>query len=408
MSDGDSDKLKAEYGKQLIDELSPHETFEQLVFLTDNRTGAFYCECHLRASTLVANATIDVPLDPDEQAEYRANREIVVDAGAFKRMQSDAENLRSFSHIVAEFNKDFEPELPVKIVGGQHRFTAIKDAYDKGVNELHGLKLYFGLTKEQRLDVQLISNTSIAISGDLYDRMQETVRGPGLRNWAQETGLLTSGMDFADKRERGGPISVQVARTFILNYFRGKQVASNAFDESDTAPILSPIGQGDPTWDALHESNPKFLDDPGLKEAAKQFARLAEAQRTAFAGKPKTPADFPDKAMNMALLGGWAFVAGSLQDNPVRLVRHYALADATGRDPLNASALIKGRHKTDSESYRGLGYRTDAKERGRFAELFFDQAEDGTGITSGRINVAIAKYYAKQAQLEVIKAKSKA
>ncbi|MDP3371097.1 MAG: hypothetical protein Q8M32_14805 [Brevundimonas sp.] len=408
MADADTDQLKKQYGQDLIDTLAPHETYEQLVFLTDKRTGASYCECHLRASTLVASGTIDVPLDPDEQADYRANREIVVDAGAFKKMQSDAENLRSFSHIVAEFNRDFDCDHPIKIVGGQHRFTAINEALEKGIDELHGVKLYFGLTKEQRLDVQLISNTSIAISGDLYDRMQETVRGPGLRNWCQETGLLATGTDFADKRERGGAISVQVARTFILNYFLGKKITSDIFDESDTAPVLSPIGQGDPAWDALHATNSAFLKDEGLREAAKQFAKLTDAQRGAFVGKPKTPADFPEKSMNLALLAGWAYVAGALQSNAPRLARHYALAEATGRDPLNAAALIKGRHKTDSESYRGLGYRTDAKERGRFAELFFDQAEDGTGITSGRINVAIAKYYAKQAHLEVVKAKSKA
>ena len=91
----------------------------------------------------------------------------------------------------------------------------------------------------------------------------------------------------------------------------------------------------------------------------------------------------------------------------MRLQRHYALADATGHDPLNVSALVKGRHKSDSDQYRGLGYRNDAKERGRFAELFFLQAEDGSGITKGNINVGIMKFHAKQAQLEVEKEKAK-
>jgi hypothetical protein len=62
-------------------------------------------------------------------------------------------------------------------------------------------------------------------------------------------------------------------------------------------------------------------------------------------------------------------------------------------------------HKTDSDTYRGLGYRTDAKERARFAELFFLQAEDGNGITPKAIEIAIKQYHAKQANLEVIKAK---
>ena len=73
---------------------------------------------------------------------------------------------------------------------------------------------------------------------------------------------------------------------------------------------------------------------------------------------------------------------------------------------MNVGALVKGRHKSDTDQYRGLGYRTDSKERGRFAELFFLQAEDGSGITKANINIAIMKYHAKQAQLEVEKAKS--
>jgi hypothetical protein len=87
--------------------------------------------------------------------------------------------------------------------------------------------------------------------------------------------------------------------------------------------------------------------------------------------------------------------------------RHYDLSAAVGKDPLNASALAKGRHKTDPENYRGLGYRTDAKERGRLTELFYAQAEDGSGIAKAKIDVAIAKYHAKQAALEVQKLQAK-
>jgi hypothetical protein len=69
--------------------------------------------------------------------------------------------------------------------------------------------------------VQLISNTNIAISGDLFDRLQETSQGPQLRDWCQSAGLLEGGEDFADSYERGGTISVRMARTFITNYFKG-------------------------------------------------------------------------------------------------------------------------------------------------------------------------------------------
>ena len=41
-------------------------------------------------------------------------------------------------------------------------------------------------------------------------------------------------------------------------------------------------------------------------------------------------------------------------------------------------------------------------------ELFFVQAEKGEGISSGLVDVAIKKFHAKEAQLEVIRAQQKA
>ncbi len=73
-----------------------------LFILVDSRTDALYCECHIRADTLVTQGTIDVPLDPDEQAEYRANRELVEDHTAYERMREDADSGRSFSNLVIE------------------------------------------------------------------------------------------------------------------------------------------------------------------------------------------------------------------------------------------------------------------------------------------------------------------
>jgi hypothetical protein len=138
-------------------------------------------------------------------------------------------------------------------------------------------------------------------------------------------------------------------------------------------------------------------------DAGKEFSRLVEAQRNAFSGK-RANVDFAEKALNVAVMSAWAYVAGLLHSNDVRRKRHYGLADATGKDPLNAAALAKGQHKTDPENYRGLGYRTDPKERGRFVELFCLQAEKGSGINSSVIDLAIKKYHAKQATLEVVKA----
>src|SRR5437879_6124120 len=115
------DALKKEFEV----ELKPIEGV--LVLLTDNRTGARFCECHVLASNLIKYGTVDVPLDPEDQSDYRANREVVEDAYAFQKMKDDAKAKRSFSNIVTEYSKEFDEDHPVKIIGGQHRFEAIKE-----------------------------------------------------------------------------------------------------------------------------------------------------------------------------------------------------------------------------------------------------------------------------------------
>lgn len=385
--------------------LEPH-----LVLLRDARTGAMYVECHIRASKLIKLGTVDVPLDPDEQAEYRANRELVEDHIAFAQMKDDAVHGRAFSNLVCEFSLAFEPNHPLKIVGGQHRFTAIQEALLADVDELHGLKVYFGLDNDQRIDVQLISNTNIAVSADLFDRMQETLSGPELRMWCQNVGLLEAGQDFADKRARTSPITVRAARTFIVNYFRGRAVDPDKFDQSETTPIICKSGAPDIDWQKLKSESPPIWTNVDLITAGKSFVTLLASQRKAFipaVSTKKSNVDFAEKALNYAVLSAWAFTAGVLGKNKSRLKRHYELANQSGKDPLNAAVLAKGRHKTDPDNYRGLGYRTDAKERARLAELFFLQAEKGDGISAGLVDVAIKKFHAKEAQLEVIRAQQK-
>ena len=51
----------------------------------------------------------DVPLDPEDQPEFRANREIVTSHYAFEKMQRDAKEHRSFSNIVAEIHDRLRP-----------------------------------------------------------------------------------------------------------------------------------------------------------------------------------------------------------------------------------------------------------------------------------------------------------
>lgn len=376
------------------------ESGELLVF-TDNRTNAHYCECHVRASKFIAQSTTDVSLDPEEQGEYRANRDLVENHAAFERMKEDAQKKRSFSNIVAEFNPEQNLDKPLGVIGGQHRTEAIRGGLSQA-DEYHEIKVYFGLDPDQRLDVQVVSNTVIAVSGDLYDRMLETVKGPELRDWCHDTGLLDAEKDFGDKTQRGGPWTVRLARSFIINYYEGKKSAGANFDTSETSPILPAVGAESSLWDALRKRKPSIWADEKLKEAGKHFAKLVAAQRKAFADT-KGNADYKEKAQNIAVLSAWAYTAGLLSDNKVRLTRHYELSDKVGKDPLNAAALAKGKHKTDPENYRGLGYRTDAKERGRLVELFHLQTEKGEGISPALVNVAIAKYHVKQGQLEVQK-----
>src|SRR5260370_40773106 len=99
---------------EFAESCEPLET-SSLFVMMDARTGARYCECHLRASKIIELATIDVPLDPDEQPEYRANSDIVQDHVAFEAMQSDAKERRTFSNIVAEFTSSFDADRPLKI-----------------------------------------------------------------------------------------------------------------------------------------------------------------------------------------------------------------------------------------------------------------------------------------------------
>lgn len=383
---------------------------DTIYVFVDAKTGAHYCECHINGKNLLKLSTTDVPLDPDEQAEYRANREIVEDDVAFEQMKLDAKDGRTFSNIVAEFDASYNPDYPIKIIGGQHRYAAIKEATKRAAVQ-HSTKIYFGLNKEQRLDVQLISNTNIAASTDLYDRLQETANGPELRKWCQEVGFLDPEKDFSAKRQRSSPITVRAARSFILNFYLGKKTDPNNFENIDTNPILCRTGKPDPDWDKLRRENANIWPDGGLKDAAAEFVHLDQAQRAAiqkaYAQSSEVLLVYAEKAINFAIMTAWAYVAGILQTNTTRLERHYSLKDAKGKDPLNAEAMAKGRHKSDPENYRGLGTRNDAKERGRCVELFYLQAENAKGITPAVIDAAIKRYYTKQAKLEQLKAEKK-
>lgn len=382
---------------------------ETIIVFEDENTKALYCECHICAEKLIQYSTIDSPLDSENQPDYRANRDVVEDNAAFVQMKADAVAKRSFSNIVTEYTTAFDERHPLKIIGGQHRYIAIGEAYrNNDVNQLHGVKVYFGLTMDQRLDAQLISNTNIAVSPDLLDRMLETFKGPELRTWCQKVGLLNENEDFADRKQRGGKFTVRAARTFIMNFYMGSAIRSKDFPNEKTMPTIAKTGGIDEEWENLKKVQEGMWTDGALEEAGKKFAELIEKQRQFYtkSGKNKN-SDFADKPLSYAVLSAWAFVAGNLQDNATRLKRHYALSDTSCTDPLNAKVLAKTRHRTDPDNYRGLGTRADVKDRGRLVELFYFQAEKGTGISKELANAAVARYYAKQASLEASEAAKK-
>ena len=306
--------------KEFYDLCRPAENVINL--FKDKATNAIFCECHIYAQKLIELCTIDVPLDPDEQPEYRSNREIDQDNAAFIQMKEDAKKGRVFSNIVAEYTVDFDASHPIKIIGGQHRIEAIRDAIGVS-NEFQGVKVYFDLNMDQRLDVQLISNTNIDVSPDLLDRMMETVKGPELRNWCQTVGLLSKDSDFSDKKQRGNSVTVREARTFILNYYLGLQVRN--FSEEKTDGILAGSGGVSADWEQLKENNPDWNKNKELIEAGKQYARLIEKQHEYFGkSRAKNSKSFAAKVHNYAVLAAWAFTSGQLQSNPTRLKRHYS------------------------------------------------------------------------------------
>jgi hypothetical protein len=378
-----------------------------LFIFKDFKNEALFTECHISAEQLTSSSTTEASLDPQNQSDYRSNREVVTDDPAFLQMKEDAQQGRIFSNLVAEFDTSYEEDKPLKIIGGQHRFQAINGALTPHKDKFHGVKVYFGLNSEQRLDVQLISNTNIEISADLLDRMQETLRGPELRSWCQKVGLLPAGTDFADKRAKDKPISVRLARSFIVNFVQGKAINSENFEKCDTTPYLCKTGvEGDEEYQKI--CTPNLWTDKLLEKAGREYARLIQAHKAAIASKKDIAkvSEYSQKAVSLSVISAWAFVAGHLQSNTVRLNRHYALADQKP-DPLNVLALAKGRHKTDPETYRGLGVRADPKERGRMVELFYLQAEKGEGINLGIVDVAIKRYHAKITLLEAKKAEEK-
>ena len=357
-----------------------------VVIFQDGVKKSYYIRCAIAGKTMAETISLDARLDPGSGETYRGNREILETHNTFRRMRADAENEREFNDIIAEYIISYLPKKPLKVWGGQHRSRAIIDAYkQKKVSRYHGFRVYFNLSKEQRIELAMISNTSIAVSNDLFDRqMEETYMGPYLRKWCVKVGLLKEGEDFPDVGSHAERITTQGARSFIVNYFKGQQAGAQVIDaELDRnvyEPYLCQTGIFlDEEYQQLTEKMGEALwADKGLIEAAKAFAKLHKAQYDAIKKSKVNFKVFRMKAMAPSVLTAWSYVTGLLQTHPARLAVHLTVPQPPkdAPDPLNAEEMNQFRYYQDIETYRGLGTRAIMKDRQRMAQVFLARSID--------------------------------
>lgn len=387
----------------------PLETLNggKALLLYDEKSGAYYIPCHLMTIDFVDKADFNATIDGSEDDElYKLNRDVTENEGAFATMISDAKAGRSFEDIVVEFDKSYSPELPLKIYGGQHRVKAIQAATILKPNNYHGFRIYFGLTKEQKVEIATINNTSIAVSNDLLDRMKEQLLGSELRDFCQSVGLLNANQDFSDKKDSLIP-TVRVARTLVVNFWKGRNASSTEFH----TPIVCKSGGIDDEYlnirPRIDWSDEKFI------EAGKKFTILHQTQRNKVAfRKTDNYSQFSSKAISLAVVSSWSYAAGlySKDENHQKIL--YGLTENLGlnEDPLNAKALSEARLKgIDPDTYRGLGARIGPDELGRMLEVFVVLVEKASEkkISKNLANAAIQSYEAKKATNNAAKSLSK-
>jgi hypothetical protein len=377
----------------------------KLVLYFDDKSNSYYIVCHLDGNTLVdkcdLGASIDAP-EEDEDEIYKLNRDITEDQIAFKNMEKDALEGRSFEDMVIEYDTSYQKNKPLKVYGGQHRIRAISKAQTQKGSIFHGVRVYFDLTREQKVEIATINNTSIAVPNDLLDRMREQLLGSELRDWCQKVGLLDKGEDFADRKSPDAP-TVRIARTILLNFNLGKQTKVEDFHQ----PVVCKSGGLDDSYVNMR----KDIDwsDDSLEQMGKEYARLHKTQRERVRERTDdNNAEFARKALSLSVAASWAYAAGMFQKNEEHLKNHYLLPDSASApdDPLNAKALSKARLKgTDPDTYRGLGTRVSSTEMGRMLEVFRLQATVvKRGITKQLANTAIKSFEANRTRHEADKA----
>jgi len=378
-----------------------------LVLLHDEKSKAFYMVCHLDGKTIASTADLDAVLDPMESEDYKLNRGLYLDTYAYRKMEKDALLGRNFEDLVIEYDTSYRPHIPLKVFGGQHRVRAIGEALRKEVSEYHGVRVYFGLTNGQKLDIAIANNTAIAISNDLLDRMNEQHLGPDLRNWCQSVGILEKDQDFADKRNPEGVPTVRVVRTLLVDYFLGK----NSKVDGLHIPIVCSSG---PVIDEKYLKIRSKIDwkDKNLLRLGQEFTKLHKLQRERVLGREEDSfIEFANKVTHPCTAAAWSFITGYLErHSPDKLPNHFALAEIEDEDPLNAKALSSARLKgVDPDTYRGLGARINGTELGRMSEVFLLQATRAKdrGINKKLANAAIKSFEAKKRTEDAEKALSR-
>lgn len=395
---------------------------QKLILHHDKKTDAIYTVCDISAQTLIDNMDIDAPIDPDFQAQFRANRDFRPHDQTYIKMVEDSKQGRQFSDIVIEYDTKHEsPERPLKILGGQHRSQAIKESLPT-INRYHGVRVYFNLNKDKRTELYIVSNTNIDVPSDLLDRLEEQGMLPPnkLREFAWEIGLLEVGQDFSERKAtEEDDIPVRTIRTFIINFYDGKNYKGD-FDNEPIIPELCTPRVNDEgsakykmIYNQIRENKIKsFKEQPDLLEAGKNFVKLHKKQfQTINAKKIKGKNEFRSKALTPSIISAWAFAAGVLQGEKIRLEKLYLLPEKSGTtDPLNVEVLRTSKlEDIDSPTYRGLGTRSSPSERGKILKLFLYYSRAKKDKIDRDLSMgAIQKYHADESKTRAEQAEKRA
>jgi hypothetical protein len=364
-----------------------------VIIFQDGKNKSYYIKCSIPTSNIYAVLDLDAKLEAGQDS-FRANRELLLNHNTFLKMADDAKDGREFNDIIVEYNLAYNKQKPLKVWGGQHRSLAIKESHPE-CDRHHGFKVYFCLTKKQRTEVALISNTNIDVSNDTFDRIQEeTYYGDGLRKWCQQVGLLNKDENFPSQRSKSEKITVKLARSFIVNYYlgleKGKLLKGNELDKNTYEPYIPETGINlDSQYRKILERSKDIWKNKSLIIAGKKFCKLHHVQNKSVikSEKVRNRKAFRNKALIESVISSWAYVAGLLQSHKERLKCHYIVPKTNNRipDPLNAETMSHFHHDQDPPTYRGLGARSSLKDRQRMAQVFLAKTFNNNNLLDKKL-----------------------